>query len=281
MDVVAAPRQGVALPSARRLATGALVVAEGDMDWRRVNKNGWLRPDWPAPGNVRAVSTTRRGGVSEAPYDSLNLGGHVGDDPEHVRENRRRLESALSLPSRPLWLSQVHGRRVVDASAAEMGTEADGAYALTAGVVCAVMTADCLPVLFCDRSGTRIAAVHAGWRGLCAGVLETAVEALATPAAELLAWLGPAIGAGRYEVGDEVRSCFLRVDRQAESAFRPGRPGHWLADVYELARQRLRSCGVRRIYGGGYCTYEQSSIFFSYRRDGVTGRMASLIWLSD
>ncbi len=239
----------------------------------------WIVPDWPAPARVRAVATTRRGGVSQGGYAGLNLALHVGDDEAAVRENRRRLRTALSLPGEPCWLEQVHGSRVVPAVA---GERADGAFTTRSGQVCAVLTADCLPVLLCDRGGDWVAAVHAGWRGLAAGVLEQAVARWPGEAAELLAWLGPAIGAAQFEVGDEVRQAMLAGDAGAGEAFRPSRqPGRWLADLYALARRRLLGSGVAAVYGGGYCTYRESGRFFSYRRDGACGRMASLIWLHD
>ncbi len=233
-----------------------------------------ITPDWPAPTGVWALTTTRLGGVSPAPYDSLNLGDHVGDAPQAVAENRRILREVL--PSEPRWLSQVHGCSVADAG--ESGPcEADAAIALEPGRVCAVLTADCLPVLLCDKAGTRVAAVHAGWRGLADGVLEATVARMAGD--ELMAWLGPAIGPDAFEVGDEVREAFLERDPGAEAAFQPSPQGRWLADLYTLARRRLAAAGVGAVYGGGLCTYTDSERFYSYRRDGVTGRIASLIWL--
>jgi YfiH family protein len=248
-----------------------------------VNSKGCLLADWPAPTRVRSLITSRDGGVSLAPYASLNLGAHVGDDPLAVAENRRRL--AEHLPASPCWLEQVHGTTLVDAAglgAAEVPV-ADGAFARAPGVVCAVMTADCLPVLLCDQSGSVVAAVHAGWRGLQAGILERAVDALAVPGVRLLAYLGPAIGPQAFEVGDEVRSAFVGAHQEAVAAFLPASPlAHkWLADIYLLARQSLRRAGVDAVYGGGRCTLREAQHFFSYRRDGVTGRMAALIWLAD
>lgn len=237
----------------------------------------WISPDWPAPANVRAISTTRRGGVSAAPYDSLNLGDHVGDNPQDVAANRQIVVEQLGLPATPCWLQQVHGTRVVRADECR-GAEADGAFTDTAGVVCAVMTADCLPILLCDRAGERVAALHAGWRGLVGGVVESGVGAMAREGDELLAWLGPAIGPARFEVGEEVRTAFLAHHENAVSAFRPSPGGRWLADLYELARQRLTGCGVQEITGGGFCTYDEKERFFSYRREPVTGRSATLIW---
>ncbi len=240
----------------------------------------WLRPDWPCAARVHAVSTTRQGGVSLAPWASLNLGDHVGDDPLHVARNRQLLVSQLQLPASPVWLQQVHGARVVDAATAT-DLRADAARTDRPGVVCAVLTADCLPVLLCDRAGTEVAAAHAGWRGLAAGVLEASVAAMRAPPGELLAWFGPAIGPHAFEVGDDVRQVFVDHDARAAQAFKAMTEGHWLADIYLLARQRLESCGITRIFGGGLCTWKDRERFFSYRRDRVTGRMASLIWLQD
>lgn len=242
----------------------------------------FIIPDWPAPPTVRALITTRRGGVSRGVYTSLNLGDHVGDDPQAVADNRALVSSRAR--ARPLWLKQVHGTRVVDAAAClssdpEGVPEADAAMTRQLGVACAVMTADCLPVIFCDRAGTVVAAAHAGWRGLLDGVLEATIASMAVSGSELIAYLGPAIGPSAFEVGDEVRSAFVAVSEEAASAFCPGQRGKWLADIYELARQRLAAQGVTHIHGGSYCTVTDAARFFSYRRDGQTGRMASLVWL--
>ncbi len=218
------------------------------------NKIEIIIPDWPAPANVRAAATTRIGGASRAPYDSLNLATHVGDDPAAVQSNRERLRKTLALPSEPRWLGQVHGAVVVDAAAARGEPEADGAQANRAGVVCAVLTADCLPVLLCDRAGTRVAALHAGWRGLAAGVIEQGVAALGVPGGEIVAWLGPAIGPDAFEVGAEVRATFLVHDPAAATVFRPRSQGKYLADIYQLARQRLAALGVVAVSGGDFCT---------------------------
>ena len=239
----------------------------------------FILPDWPAPANVRAAVTTRAGGVSHAPYDSFNVATHVGDDPAAVRANRARLRTALALPAEPLWLKQVHGVAVVDAAQGGAEPQADGAFAAQPGAVCVVLTADCLPVLLCNRAGTKVAALHAGWRGLAGGVIEAGVKAMGVPANELLVWLGPAIGPASFEVGPEVRAAFVQHDAQAALAFRAAREGKYLADLYQLARLRLQRLGVAAVYGGGFCTVTDSARFFSYRRDGVTGRMASLIWL--
>jgi YfiH family protein len=228
---------------------------------------------------VRAGTTTRRGGVSEGAYASLNLAAHVGDSPEHVAENRRRLKTALRLPADPAWLQQVHGTAVLNVAGARTGCEGDAGYVEHGGAVCAVLTADCLPVLLCDDRGTRVAAAHAGWRGLLHGVIENAVRALRRPGNEVLAWLGPAIGPQAFEVGEEVRAAFLAVDPAAADAFTPSPRGRWLADIYDLARRRLAAVHVTAVYGGHWCTVNEPGRFYSYRRDGVTGRMASLIWL--
>ncbi len=247
-----------------------------------------IEPDWPAPGNVIALSTTRRGGHSEAPYDGFNLARHVGDLPEMVESNRDLLTGLLPAGTRICWLDQVHGRDVVKADAVDVRpVSADASWSDRPGVACAIMTADCLPVLLCDVDGKRVAAAHAGWRGLQAGVIEAAVAAIGVPPARVIAWLGPAIGPARFEVGPEVRDAFLQVAVPGErhtvaAAFSPSeqRPGHWHADLYALARQRLRAAGVPDVYGGGFCTYEDRDRFFSYRRDRTTGRMATLITLS-
>lgn len=243
-------------------------------------------PGWPAPKNVRAYVTTRVGGCSDAPYNGLNLGMHVGDRPEAVLANRSLLRANLDLPSEPLWLDQVHGTDVVEVEALAPGSEdsmprADGCVCGRVGAACVVLTADCMPVFLSDRSGTRVGVLHAGWRGLAAGVLEAGVRALQRPAGEILAWLGPAIGPLRFEVGDEVRGAFVSRHGNARKAFRPSPSGRWLADIHALGRIRLQAAGVTAVYGGFGCTYDQADRFFSYRREGVTGRMASLIWLQE
>jgi YfiH family protein len=237
----------------------------------------WIVPDWPAPPQVRAILTTRKGGVSSMPYSSCNLGYRTGDRTESVDCNRALL--GAHLPAQPTWLKQVHGVTVVDAATAASLPEADGSFARRANVVCAVLTADCMPVLLCDARGRAVGIAHAGWRGLAAGVVEEVVKAMGTPVGDMLAYLGPAIGPAAFEVGDEVRDAFLRCLPQAREAFRNHGESKWFADLYLLARQRLSRLGVARVYGGGYCTYSDPQRFFSHRRDKVTGRMASLIWL--
>lgn len=238
----------------------------------------WIVPDWPAAANVGALSTTRLGGVSGGAYSSLNLGSHVGDDPRSVAENRRRI--AAVVPAEPAWLEQVHGCQVVElAPTTAVTVSADAAVARRPGSACVIMTADCLPVLFSDRAGTVVAAAHAGWRGLLDGVLEATVRAMGVDPASLLAWLGPAIGPDAFEVGPEVREAFLKRDAAAADGFVKNPRGRWNADLYFLARQRLAGAGVGKVSGGGRCTYSEAERFFSHRRDGVTGRMATLIWL--
>lgn len=238
----------------------------------------FIFPDWPAPANVRALQTTRVGGCSLAPWASFNLGDHVGDDPVRVAANRAALRHLL--PQEPCWLRQVHGTVVVDAGAAGNTTTADAAWTCRAETVCAVMTADCLPVLFCDRAGTTVAAAHAGWRGLAAGVLEAAIGAMNVAPGELLAWLGPAIGPANFSVGEDVRAAFVVPDPAAAAAFAAHGSGKWLADIYALASRRLAAAGITAISGGGWCTLADQERFYSYRRDGVTGRMATLVWLA-
>ncbi|MFO1430216.1 MAG: peptidoglycan editing factor PgeF [Candidatus Competibacteraceae bacterium] len=244
-------------------------------------RNSLILPDWPAPSRVRAVSTTRLGGVSPPPYDSLNPGDHVGDAPECVAANRRRLHDVLELPAEPFWLNQVHGNHVVAAEQNAAPVTADAAYTRQAGPVCVVMTADCLPILFCDRAGSCVAIAHGGWRGLAGDIIGATVKCMDCTSSEIMAWLGPAIGPPAFEVGPEVRQTFLELDPGNSACFQPSPAGRWLADIYELARRQLRSLGIDTIYGGGWCTFSESERFFSYRRDGRTGRMASLIWLAD
>ena len=238
------------------------------------------RPDWPAPDRVRAASTTRTGGTSRGPWRSLNLADHVADDAGAVSRNRARLRDALGLPEEPRWLIQRHGTRVVEAGSPPDGAPADGIVARRAGLVCAVLTADCMPVLLCDRDATVVVALHAGWRGIAAGIVEAGVRAAGAPPGELIAWLGPAIGSERYEVGPEVREALLAGDPDAAGAFRPsGAPARWRADLERVVRRRLARCAVGSVHGGATCTASDPDRFFSHRRDGVTGRMATLVWL--
>ncbi len=236
-----------------------------------------IKPDWPAPHKIHALITTREGGTSQRPFDGFNLADHVGDDPKAVSENRECLRAIL--PSEPKWLKQVHGNVVAQVDKLDQPVEADASVAFRDGVVCAVLTADCLPVLFCDLKGSRVAAAHAGWRGLAAGVLESSVSAMQCNPADIMAWLGPAIGPQAFEVGEEVREAFVSDLPVATEAFMGVRPGKWLADIYELARLRLARAGVSQVFGGGYCTYTDAERFYSYRRDKTTGRIASLIWI--
>lgn len=241
-------------------------------------EQAFLLPDWPAPARVKAAVTLRTGGVSGGPFASFNLADHVGDAGGAVTSNRELLRRVLPLPSEPLWLRQVHGCDVArfDGTSQPM---ADAVVSVRRGEVCAVLVADCLPVLFADRAGTCVAAAHAGWRGLAAGVLERTIEALPARPGALLAWLGPAIGPAAFEVGDEVRDRFVAVQPGAEEDFQPQVNGRWLADLWSLARRRLIAAGVRAVYGGQDCTYTDPQRFYSYRRDGMTGRHAALVWL--
>lgn len=242
-----------------------------------------IHPGWSAPANIRAVCTTRAGGVSQPPWASLNLGGHVGDEPGHVRKNRMILADACGLqPGAFGWLSQVHGTNVADLSVGDITgiPEADASFTRAIGRACVILTADCLPVILCDRNGTTVASAHAGWRSLCSGVLENLVASMGLPGNTLMAWLGPAIGPKAFEVGPEVRAAFIAQDPQATTAFSPlgVREGHYMADIYSLARLRLEALGVENISGGDFCTVADSHRFYSYRRDGQTGRMATVIW---
>lgn len=242
---------------------------------------GWVVPDWPVAEHVRVLSTLRAGGVSEGPYASLNLAAHVGDRPNAVAANRLLLREAAHLPGEPLWLEQVHGTRVADhAGEARAAQPADASVAFAPGRVCAVLTADCLPVVFSDRLGTRVGVAHAGWRGLLGGVLQATIAALQLPGPQLHAWLGPAIGPDAFEVGPEVREAYRARDAGTAACFVANERGRYRADLYGLARRMLTSAGVESVHGGGWCTHADAARFFSYRRDGVTGRMATLAWLS-
>jgi len=237
--------------------------------------------EWPAPARVRTLVTTRRiPGNSQPPYAAFNLGLRSGEDEESVLANRESLARAFALPAAPRWLYQVHGNRSLRLTEEVIAgePEADAAFTAQSGIVLAVLTADCMPILVCADDGAEIAAIHAGWRGLAAGVIESCISRLLTPRERLLAWLGPAIGAVSYEVGDAVRAAFVTADAQAETAFSAVRSGHWCCDLYTLARQRLRALGVAQIFGGGFDTFADER-FYSYRRDGArSGRFASLIW---
>jgi polyphenol oxidase len=243
----------------------------------------WITPDWPAPARVKAAATLRTGGVSEGTFASFNLGAHVGDDANAVAENRRLLEAALQLPAEPTWLNQVHGTTVVEAGAIDPTAArpaADASVALNNNAVCVVLTADCLPVIFCDRAGTRVAAAHAGWRGLVGGVLAETIKALNVPPSELLAWLGPAIEQDAFEVGPEVLEQFVARDPNNSAAFQTNARGRWQADLYQLARNELARLGLTSVHGGGFKCFADSERFFSYRREPRTGRMATLVWLA-
>lgn len=244
-------------------------------------KDQLIYPDWPAPASIKAVMTTRHGGVSQSPFDSLNLGDHVNDDPEAVMQNRARIRQQCCLPSEPVWLTQVHGTEVLAFDQASTGDSADAIVSHASGEVCTIMTADCLPVLFCNKNGTTVGAAHAGWRGLEAGVLEATLQQLKCHPEDVLIWMGAAISQDNFEVGQEVREAFVQTHSDAEQAFIAGQNGKWQADLYALARLRLTFAGVpaENIYGGQWCTYAQSGTFYSYRRESRTGRMASMIWI--
>lgn len=242
--------------------------------------------DWPAPANVRTCITTRQGGVSLPPYTSNNLGLHVGDDPAHVANNRAQLSTQLGLRHSPQWLEQVHGVKVVDAQSDGLVRTADGSFTTQAGIACLVMTADCLPILLCDKQGTQVAALHCGWRSLAGGICARGVEKFSGARSDLLAYLGPAISQAHFEVGIDVLEAFFAVARNSQhadeiaAAFIPGaRPLHFYADIYALARAELNALGVTAVYGGDGCTFIEEERFYSFRRDKTTGRMASLIWL--
>ena len=244
--------------------------------------DAWIAPDWPAPAAVRALTTTRRlPGNSAAPFDAFNLGLRSGEDPDIVRANRDLLARAFALPSAPRWLHQVHGNRSLRLSEEipEDEPEADAAFTVQPSAVLAILSADCMPILVCAKDGLEVAAIHAGWRGLTLGVIGSCIGRMRTPPANLLAWLGPAIGAASYEVGDDVRSAFVTQSESARDAFVASRPGHWHCDLYALARQQLAALGVTQIYGGGFDTFADPR-FYSYRRDAAhSGRFASLIWI--
>lgn len=247
---------------------------------------GWIAPDWPAPANVRSCITTRHGGISLPPYASNNLGLHVGDNAQAVAHNRQHLSEQLGLSQSPQWLEQIHGVKVVDAQNDALVRTADGSYTSQHGLACLVMTADCLPILLCDKQGTQVAALHCGWRSLAGGICERGLEKFSGPRSDVLAYLGPAISQAHFEVGIDVLEAFFVVARNVHhadeiaAAFIPGaRPLHFYADIYALARAELNALGVTAVFGGGDCTFIEAGRFYSYRRDKTTGRMASLIWL--
>lgn len=240
-----------------------------------------IEPNWPAPETVGACFTTRRGGVSRAPYDSFNLALHVGDDAALVAHNRARLRRELGLDAEPEWMRQTHSSRAITLEL-DPGREADAAITRSRGRVAAVMVADCLPILLCDRAGGEVAAVHAGWRGLERGVIARTLDAMHTPAAELLAWIGPGISQPRFEVGAEVRTALIAAIDGATEYFEPSaRASHWLCDLAGLAAKQLSSCGLTRVYRARCCSYDDAGRFYSYRRDADTGRMAALIWINE
>ena len=251
---------------------------DGRAAWNADGNADWIVPDWAVPANVRAIITTRSGGASRPPYDSFNLGTRCGDDPIAVARNRGVLRTCL--PAEPVWLRQVHGAGVINAQEPGIEPEADAAFARSPNIVCAVLAADCMPVLLADRHGVAVGIAHAGWRGLSAGVLEATVRAMGVAPRELMAWLGPAIGARQFEVGTDVLGAFTREDAGACAAFEPypGREGKFLCDLYALARRRLAAIGVTEVSGGGYCTVSDAR-FYSFRRDKTTGRMGAFIWL--
>ncbi len=244
----------------------------------------FITPNWPAPDNIHAFSSTRNlagEAASAGKYDGFNLALHVEDATDQVLQNRQQLSESLNLPREPLWLNQVHGHQVVNCAQTYIEPpKADASFSEHKNYVCTVMTADCLPVLICNRQGTKVAAVHAGWRGLADGIIEKTIQTLNEKPENILVWLGPAIGADAFEVGEEVRNIFIQHLSDTDSAFKQNRPGHYLADIYRLAKTRLRAIHVEAVYGGEHCTFNDADQFYSYRRDGVTGRQASIIWFA-
>lgn len=240
----------------------------------------FIIPDWPAPKHIKAISSTRHGGVSKPPYDSLNLGAHVGDDISNVSKNRVWLEKEASLPESPRWLDQVHGDAIIESQSWIQSTKADAIISTTVNHVCPIMTADCLPILLCDKEGTQVAAIHAGWRSLASGILEKTLQRFKCAPNEIVAWLGPAIGPEKFEVGRDVFGAFTQSSESASQSFKQTNESHYLADIYLLATQKLHLHGTKAIFGGEHCTVLEQSDFFSYRRDGITGRMATMIWIT-
>lgn len=241
----------------------------------------FIQPDWPAPSNIKAYSTLRHSGISQPPYDLLNLGIHVGDEIANVAKNRLLLKQLLQLPSEPIWIQQQHSNIAVLATDENRNKTADASFTKESNTICVVLTADCLPILLCNREGTMVSAIHAGWRGLSNGIILQTLSAINMPDADILAWLGPAISPICFEVGEEVRNLFIDIDPETKNAFTPTKRGRWLGDLYAIARLQLKKQGITSIYGGEHCTYSDTKRFFSYRRDGITGRMASLIWIND
>ena len=240
----------------------------------------FIEPKWPAPSCIKAFTTLRLGGVSQKPFDSFNLAKHVGDTAAHVKANREHLQKKLCLPNEPIWLQQTHSTIALSATPNHREHEGDASFTHDMNQVCVVLTADCLPILLCNNEGTQVAAIHAGWRGLLNGIIESTLEAMGSPQ-NILVWLGPAIGPTHFEVGEEVREQFIAKDNEAAHAFIPSPNGRWLANIYKLARLRFKKKNINEIYGGNYCTYSDPLSFYSYRRDGArTGRQASLIWIS-
>lgn len=244
----------------------------------------YITPNWPVPKNINACTTTREGGVSAGVYKSLNLALHVDDNSDAVRENRRRLSASLNLPSEPVYLNQVHSTKIinVDSVSDTSNLTADASFTQTPHTVCSVMTADCLPILVCDKKARFVMAIHAGWRGLLNGIIEHSIAQITCNKEDILVWLGPAIGPNAYEVDDTVRNLFIQHSKISEAGFLPTqRQGHWLMNIYHLAKLRLNTLQISAIYGGEYCTYSSPELFYSYRRDHITGRMASCIWIED
>lgn len=248
------------------------------MQKKTVSTRIWIPASWPAPDNIHAGTTTRNGGFSGGPYSTLNLAGHVGDDPVDVSRNRQRVITELALPSDPMWLEQVHGNNVIDIlSNNRQGS--DGAYTNQSNYVCAVLTADCLPLLITDINGKEIAAIHIGWRGFASNIIASALEMFTARPGNLLAWIGPYIYPEHYEVGDEVRDACLNITPGATQAFQPARTDHWYANLELLVRLQLAEKGLIKVFGGDYCTYRHIDCFYSYRREAVTGRVATMIWM--
>lgn len=241
----------------------------------------WIAADWPAAGNISAGITTRKGGVSSGNFASFNLANHVGDDKDNVRKNRKQLGKLLQLPAEPYWLQQVHGNRILKQNEDDPCREADGCYTNQPAQVCVVMTADCLPILLCDKKGEEIAAIHVGWRGFSRNIVHQALNNFKAPPEELLAWMGPCISPKHYEIDEVVRDACLQIAPAATAVFTASRPGHWFADIKQLASLQLSSEGIQQINMTDHCTYRDDSLFYSYRRDGNCGRMATMIWMDN